>query len=83
MRRTAVRNLVRAGVPQSAAMDISGHKTISIFKVFKRYNITSGSDLAEAGTKLDRYLSEQRSAKVGSKSGQFEEQDSAGKPLNN
>jgi integrase len=45
MRRSAVRNLVRAGVSQKVAMDISGHKTVD---VFLRYNITSTTDVLAA-----------------------------------
>lgn len=48
-RRTAVRNMERAGVPRSAAMALVGHKTESIYR---RYAITDEAMLRESAEKL-------------------------------
>src|SRR5207237_6125038 len=45
LRRSAVRNLVTAGVDQSVAMRVTGHQTIS---VFQRYRIVSDDDVRAA-----------------------------------
>ena len=50
LRRSAVRNMIRRGVPQVVAQRISGHKTVA---VFNRYNIVSESDLAEAALRIE------------------------------
>jgi len=62
LRRSAVRNLVRAGVSERVAQQISGHLTRSIFE---RYNIVSPTDVTDAGRKLAVFHGQ----KVGDNSG--------------
>jgi integrase len=60
-RRTAARNLDRAGVPRSAAMAMVGHKTQSIYS---RYAIADEKMLKESAEKLSQFEHGQSTGKV-------------------
>jgi integrase len=58
LRRSGVRNLSRAGVPETVIMRITGHRTRAMFD---RYNITSEADLADAAERLAAFRSSKSS----------------------
>jgi integrase len=61
LRRSAIRNMRRAGVAESVAMTISGHQSPL---VFKRYDITSHEDQRSALAATEAYRAQRRAAKV-------------------
>jgi len=60
LRRSAARNLVRAGVPEKVVMDLCGWRTRAMFD---RYNVTAAQDLRDGVARLGEFLG--RRAKAG------------------
>lgn len=57
LRRTAERNMAKAGLDQAMRMKISGHKTPSMSI---RYNILTAADIADERTKMDDWFKNQK-----------------------
>jgi integrase len=55
LRRTAARNMIRAGVPERQVLDIVGWKTRAMLD---RYNIVDERDVHTAGDKMAHYFEE-------------------------
>ena len=60
LRRSAVRNMERAGLSRSVAMQLTGHKTEAIYR---RYAITSEADLREGVDRLNGVVGTNRGDK--------------------
>jgi Phage integrase family len=59
LRRTALTNMIRAGISEKVAMEITGHRTR---KTFERYHIVSDRDIRDVGVKMAKFLAESQSA---------------------
>ena len=67
LRPTVARHLIRRGTPAGIAMELTGHKTRS---VFNRYAIASEEDLRQASARLADYVKAQPVAPAGVKPAQ-------------
>jgi hypothetical protein len=59
LRRTAIRNMIRGGTPESVALSISGHRTRA---VFDRYDVSSTKDRRDALRRTEAYVQSLRDA---------------------
>jgi integrase len=77
LRRTGVRNLRKAGVSETVAMKISGHKTAD---VFRRYDIVNTDDIMDAASKVENNHRQQISGEFGDDSSKEVNSKKRGKP---
>ena len=68
LRRSAVRNMKRAGNPDKAVMEISGHKTRS---VFDRYDMVPDADITTVAQRTEEYLKARKEAPQEAAEGQM------------
>src|SRR5450755_1718940 len=59
LRRTALTNMIGAGISEKVAMEITGHRTR---KTFERYHIVSDRDIREVAVKMANFLPESPTA---------------------
>jgi integrase len=62
LRRSVVRDMIRAGVSDKVAMQISGHRTAAMLW---RYDITDMRDVVEAVRRTEKYLSDVQAGPLG------------------
>jgi integrase len=66
LRRSAVRNMERAGIPRSVAMSITGHETDAMYR---RYAIVAAADKRVAKERLEKFFENREPAGMGTKLG--------------
>jgi integrase len=60
LRRSAIRNLIHAGVPQASTMKISGHRTAD---TFRRYMVEDSEDTANAIMRVSECVQREKERK--------------------